>query len=108
MHSVRYVPSSPVTSFVVFSNDTGLTCRVWTQLLGIVLVALVFFRNGLATGIIFAIPAWENVNGVRNMFVGIICLTAFIDCSYIGMYIWGKQLRRACTKRYLAYVEASR
>lgn len=70
-------------------------------------MALVFFRNGLATGIIFAIPAWENANGVRNMFVAIVCLTAAVDCSYLGMYFGGKRLRRACTKRYLAYVEAT-
>ncbi|KAK4938849.1 hypothetical protein LTR10_020755 [Elasticomyces elasticus] len=71
--------------------------------LGDALVASVFIRNSLATGLIFAVPAWQATDGTYNMFVILGVLTLVIFSACLPMIIWGRSFRGRTAAKYTMY-----
>lgn len=75
------------------------------QILGDALVGVVFVRNAISTGLIFAIPPWIDAMGVYNMFAICAVLAAVIALTCLPLIVWGRKWRILLTGRYQKYAE---
>lgn len=72
-------------------------------MIGDALVGVVFCRNALATGLIFAIPPWITSMGVYNMYVVVGCLTALVTLTCVPFFFWGRTWRVRLAQEYRKY-----
>lgn len=75
------------------------------QILGDALVGVVFVRNAISTGLIFAIPPWIGTMGVYDMFVVCAVLAAVIALTCVPLIIWGREWRIALARKYQKFAE---
>lgn len=76
-----------------------------SQILGDALVGVVFVRNAISTGLIFAIPPWINAMGVYDMFVVCAVLAAIIALTCVPLIVWGRRWRVLLAVRYQRFAE---
>ena len=95
----QYVSPSPFCATSLFqpSNFSGL------QILGDALTSVVFVRNIISTGLVFAITPWIAGMGVYNMFVLLGCLSIAVALTCVPLIIWGRKWRAQLTGRYESY-----
>lgn len=97
--SYQYVRPSPHT----LPHHIKLTDTL--QILGDALVGIVFVRNAISTGLIFAIPPWISAMGVYDMFVVCAVLAALIALTCVPLIVWGRRWRIALAGRYQGFAE---
>lgn len=73
------------------------------QIVGDALVGIMFVRNGVASGITFAIGPWIESIGFHDTTTSLGCLSLVISLICIPMIIWGKQMRIHYAPRYEYY-----
>lgn len=76
-----------------------------SQILGDALIGVVFVRNAISTGLIFAIPPWINAMGVYDMFVVCAVLAAIIALTCVPLIVWGRRWRVLLAVRYQRFAE---
>jgi hypothetical protein len=79
----------------LFSNSLSST-----QILGDALTSVVFVRNIISTGLVFAITPWIAGMGVYNMFVLLGCLSIGVALTSVPLMIWGRKWRIKFAGRY--------
>jgi hypothetical protein len=70
------------------------------QIVGDALVAVAFFRNAVATAIVFALDPWIDAIGLANMFVSASCISVGVLLLILPMLYWGKKARFSSARRY--------
>lgn len=76
-----------------------------SQILGDSLIGVSFFRNVMATVMVFALPPWIKGMGVYNTFILLGCLAVTINGLVILFLIWGKYWRIKTKERYNRYAQ---
>ncbi|KAK5092630.1 hypothetical protein LTR70_009176 [Exophiala xenobiotica] len=69
------------------------------------LVGVVFVRNAISTGMIFAVPPWMTNMGIYDMFVVCAVLAAVIALTHLPLLIWGRRWRIALAPEYQKYAQ---
>lgn len=64
------------------------------------MTGVVFVRNVIATGLVFAASPWMEGMGVYNMFVVLSCISTAIALTCIPMVIWGRKFRVQLAGKY--------
>ena len=67
------------------------------------LVAVAFVRNGVSTGIEFALTPWITATGLYNMYVAAACLSIAMLLLTIPMIVFGKRARMMTANKYRHY-----
>ncbi|RDW56396.1 hypothetical protein BP5796_13218 [Coleophoma crateriformis] len=103
MHWIVPCVGLAMNSFsVVAISDTTLTYLVdsYPEILGDLLVALAFVRNGLSAVAAFCFGPWVAALGYRNTLLSCGFLALATNLLVIPIIIWGKQLRIQSARRY--------
>ena len=74
-------------------------------ILGEALVAVVFVRNGIATGFIFALPPFMRNVGTYNMFIVLSVMAVVMGSLCLPFWVWGKRWRAALAERYAYFCD---
>jgi hypothetical protein len=82
-----------------------ISLLIISQILGDALVGVVFVRNGISTGMIFAVPPWMVNMGIYDMFVVCGVLAAVIALTCVPFLIWGRAWRVKLASRYAKYAK---
>ncbi|KAH6952200.1 major facilitator superfamily domain-containing protein [Fusarium avenaceum] len=69
-------------------------------IVGPALTGVVFIRNVIATGLVFAASPWMESMGVYDMFVVLSCISTAIALTCIPMVIWGRKFRVQLAGKY--------
>ncbi|KEF62807.1 uncharacterized protein A1O9_00780 [Exophiala aquamarina CBS 119918] len=87
-------------------GDISLTyCQdCYQYILGDALTSVVFVRNIISTGLVFAITPWMEGMGVYNMFVLLGCLSIAVALTSVPLMIWGRSWRARLAGRYEYFV----
>ncbi|RSL58631.1 hypothetical protein CEP54_007676 [Fusarium duplospermum] len=74
-------------------------------ILGPALTAVVFVRNIIATGLVFAVSPWMAGMGVYDMFVLLGCIAAAIALTCVPLMIWGRKFRAQLAPKYDYFID---
>ncbi|KAL6246098.1 hypothetical protein RBB50_007251 [Rhinocladiella similis] len=87
-------------------GDMALTyCQdCYQYILGDALTGVVFVRNVISTGLVFAITPWMNGMGVYNMFVLLGCLSIAVALTSVPFVIWGRTWRVRMAGKYEHFI----
>lgn len=61
---------------------------------------MVFVRNVISTGLVFAVTPWMEGMGVYDMFVLLGCLSIAVALTCVPLIIWGRKWRAKLAGRY--------
>ncbi|KAJ3549942.1 hypothetical protein NM208_g245 [Fusarium decemcellulare] len=98
-------------AFIGFSiggcGDMALTYvqDSYQLILGPALTGVVFVRNIIATGLVFAVSPWMEGMGVYDMFVLLGCIAAAIALTCIPLIIWGRKFRAQLAYKYDYFID---
>ncbi|KAJ4315296.1 hypothetical protein N0V84_008452 [Fusarium piperis] len=98
-------------AFIGFSiggcGDIALTYvqDSYQLILGPALTAVVFVRNIIATGLVFAVSPWMAGMGVYDMFVLLGCIAAAIALTCVPLMIWGRKFRAKLAPKYDYFID---
>ncbi|KAM6520091.1 hypothetical protein FALCPG4_013643 [Fusarium falciforme] len=98
-------------AFIGFSiggcGDIALTYvqDSYQLILGPALTAVVFVRNIIATGLVFAVSPWMAGMGVYDMFVLLGCIAAAIALTCVPLMIWGRKFRARLAPKYDYFID---
>ncbi|ETI25008.1 hypothetical protein G647_04378 [Cladophialophora carrionii CBS 160.54] len=83
-------------------GDISLTyCQdCYQYILGDALTGVVFVRNIISTGLVFAVTPWIAGMGVYDMFVLLGCLSVAVALTCIPLIVWGRAWRARLAGRY--------
>ncbi|KAF5686923.1 HOL1 substrate-H+ antiporter [Fusarium circinatum] len=70
------------------------------HIIGPALTGVVFVRNVIATGLVFAVTPWMEGMGVYNMYVVLGCISTAVALTCVPMVIWGRTFRVRLAGKY--------
>ncbi|KAL2107322.1 hypothetical protein VUR80DRAFT_5395 [Thermomyces stellatus] len=100
--------------FVAFGVVTGGSCALayavdcFKEIAGESLVTVIIIRNTIGFAFNYAINPWIDSMGLQNCFISVSMLALLTTMSFLLMIVWGKNLRRASSKKYWEYVAKER
>ncbi|KAM5350334.1 hypothetical protein ACJ41O_006839 [Fusarium nematophilum] len=98
-------------AFIGFSiggcGDMALTYvqDSYQHILGPALTGVVFIRNIIATGLVFAVSPWMAGMGVYNMFVLLGCIAVVIAFTCVPLIFWGRRFRAQLAPKYDYFID---